>query len=182
MNQYQLCLAEAIVLGYSIGTGKPVDGLKPKLWRGEFAQAYAALVSGKGIDVQLATYFRHIFDVKAPMDTLVQLVKREQETWHQLQTKKRLKEAANTATAEQLAQALAILEGKTHGKEKQQLPERVGQSTRPAPQDNQGAGAPVHQVKPVANVPRAGQGTGAKQEQHRVQHGVSATQKAGIHR
>lgn len=181
MNQYQLCLAEAIVLGYSIGTGKPVEGLKPKLWRGEFAQAYKALVSGKGIDVPLATYFRHIFDVKAPMGTLVQLVKREQELWHQLETKKRLKEAANTATAEQLAQALAILEGKAHGKEKQ-LPHGVEQPTRPAPQDNQRAGKPVQQAQAMANVPRAGQGTGAKQEQHRVFNGVSAAQKAGIHR
>ena len=161
VNAYQLCLAEALILGYSIGTGKPVDSLPVKGWRGEFAEVYRRFVSGMPYDSLLASYFRHPLNASDPIKSLVDIVRKEHETWAGIELRKRITETMKQATPEQLAQALAIIEGKTDAKART-LPGSLGQPARPAPQVHQSTGAAIRTQAPLANSAGAGQPPGPK--------------------
>jgi len=161
VNAYQLCLAEALLLGYSIGTGKPIDSLSAKGWRGEFAGVYQSLVSGKPYDALLASYFRHPLDATNPIKSLVDIVRKEHATWAKLELSKRIKSTMDKATPEQLAQALAILEGKNDAKTRS-VPGSLGQPARPASQVHQSTGAVIRPQAPLANPAGAGQPAGPK--------------------
>lgn len=164
INAYQLCIAEALLLGYSIGTGKPIEGLPVQGWRGELKDVYRALISGGKYDVPLASYLRHPLDATQPIKSLVDIVKREHATWRKIELSKRLKAAQTNVTPEQLARALAILEGRTTDDQSkaQPIPASLGQPARPAPSVHQSTGATVHAKATVANPAGASQAPGPK--------------------
>lgn len=180
LNSYLLGIAEALLLGYSIGSGKHL-GLRPDRWRGDLKAAYKALLAGSNASAELSEAFRYPLG-QEPIKTLAGLVKEQHDEWTQAEARKHLLALAAKSTPEQLAQAIKLLEGTSNeqGKARQQLPANVGISGRQASPVSQSNGSAVQQAGTVANVSRTGQVPGSHGSSNREQHrAANQTQAAG---